>query len=431
MGKNINFSQKSSKKNDIAFVGLSHLGLVFSICSATLKRKILAIDEDKNFIAKLAQGIIQITEPGLNLLLSKYARNISFSSDFSLLSRVSIIFISLDTPINKPFDLKKLNRLIDKIIPCLADNSVLIISSQVPVGFTRKLSEKIKQKRADLKYKLYFFLNTLIVGDSVNRFLHPERIVIGLDSSSHQIQLEFLKFLKQFKVPVLKMSYESAELTKSAINLYLTSSIITSNTLADFCEKLGADIYEIIPALKSDKRIGPHAYLKPTLRISGGHLERELIKLKVLSIKHKIPNGIISPLINLNKKRINWLIRKINQLLKNSNIRTITIWGLSYKKDTESTHNAVSVDIIRRFGRKIKVQVYDPKAILPNVLSNFKRYTDKYTALRNSDLLIILNDWDEFQKADYEKVFNILNYPNIIDCSDIVKAKFPIIRMGS
>lgn len=435
MGKNSNFSNKSLR-NDIAFVGLSHLGLVFSICSASLKKRILAIDDDEKLIAKLSQGTIQITEPGLDSLLSKYGRNIYFSSDFALLSKVSVIFISLDTPTNKPFDLKELNRLVKKIIPFLADGSVLVVSSQVPVGFTRKLSKKINQKRPNLKYELYLFLNTLIIGDSVNRFLHPDRIIIGLDSSTYQIQPEFLKFLKQFKAPILKMSYESAELTKSAINLYLASSIITSNTLADFCEAVGADINQIIPALKSDKRIGPHAYLRPTLRISGGHLERELIKLKALSNQHNISAGIIDPLIKLNNNRINWLVKRINQLLpKNSTKKTITLWGLAYKKDTDSTKNAASVEIIKKLSKKFNFQVYDPKAILPKSLLGYRRFKDKYSSLKNSNILILLSDWEEFKNPNFEKISKIMKERFLVDCIGFFNGEtrpegFQIIRFG-
>lgn len=428
---NINFSKKSFK-NDLAFVGLSHLGLVFSICSASLKKDVLAIDENQTLLTKLSQGTIDIPEPNLQTLLLKHRRNIFFSSDFRLLIKASIIFISLDTPTDAPSNLKILNKLIEKVIPFLADNSVLVISSQIPVGFTRNLFNIINKRRPLLKYYLYFFLNTLIIGDSVNKFLHPERIIIGLNSSNDLIPPQFLQFLELFKAPILKMSYESAELTKSAINLYLASSIVTSNTLADFCEITGANINEIIPALKSDKRIGPYAYLKPTLRISGGHLERELIKLESLERKNNIPNGIVKALLKLNEKRLDWLYRNIKKLsTQKKSIKTITLWGLSYKKDTESTDNAASVKIIKKFARKLNLQVYDPKAVLPKNLSGFRRFKDKYAALNNSDLLIIVNDWDEFQNADYSKAMKILNYPNIIDCVNIVKTNIPVIRMGA
>lgn len=423
-------SIKKSLKNDIAFVGLTHLGLVFSICLSSLRKNILALDTDQKILSQLSKGIVKTPEPGLQKLLLKHRRNLNFSSDFKLLSEISLIFISLDTPTDKPFYLKKLGSLIDQVITHISDNSVLVIASQIPVGFTRKLKNRIERKRPKLKFKLYYFLNTLIIGDSVNRFLKPERIVIGLDIFDELIDPLTQGFLNLFKAPVFKMSYESAELTKSAINLYLASSIITSNTIADFCEITGANINEIIPALKSDRRIGPYAYLKPTLRISGGHLERELVKLKSLSSEYKISSGIVDPLIKLNESRINWLVKKIKEFLKDQSIKTITLWGLAYKKDTNSTDNAVSMELIKKLSKKFNFQIYDPEAILPKNLSGYKRFRDKYHALENSDILIVLTEWEEFSKADYQKIIKSLKNPLIIDCVNIMKEGMPVIRMG-
>lgn len=413
-------SIKKSLKSDIAVLGLTHLGLVFSICTSSLKQKVLALDENKKLISRLSQGIVEIPEPGLQSLLLKNRRRIGFTTDFHFLSKVPIIFISLDTSTNKPLNLNTLNQLINKVILCLSDGSILVITSQVPVGFTRKLENKIKRKHPNLKFILYFFLNTLIIGESVKRFLNPERIVIGLNSSFEKIDPKFQNFLNLFRAPVFKMSYESAELTKSAVNLYLASSIITTNTLADFCEKVGANINEIIPALKFDKRIGPFAYLKPTLRISGGHLERELIKLKSLSTQYKISSGIVDSLIELNESRINWLIQKIKKLSKDQSIKTITLWGLAYKKDTDSTDNAVSIKLIKKLSRRFSFQIYDPQAIMPKTLTGYKRFKDKYSALKKSDLLVLLTEWPEFANINFQQISKLMSKPNIIDCVGIL-----------
>lgn len=423
-------SIKKSKKFDLAFVGLTHLGLVTSICSSFLKFNTLALDQDSKLISELNKSVLKVPEPGLEDLLTKSLSNYYASSNFNLLKKINITFLSLDTSTYKPSDLKSINILIDKIITNLNPGSTLVILSQVPVGYTRKL----KQKIAGLNISLYYFLNTLIIGESVKRFLKPERIIIGLNNKSDEISTEFKNFLKKFKAPIIKMSYEGAELTKSAINLYLAGSIIASNTLSDFCEVTGADFNEILPALESDKRIGYFAYLKPTIRISGGHLERELIKLNNLAKKYKISSGIVKPLIELNNQRIKWLIKKITQIVPAEvSKKTITIWGLSYKKNTNSVDNAASIEILKKLSMNYNFSVYDPMAILPRNIISYKRFKNKYAALKNSDLLIILTDWDEFIDIDHKKIVKLMSSFNIIDCVGILKndiAGLNIISMG-
>ena len=130
------------------------------------------------------------------------------------------------------------------------------------------------------KKLLYYQVETLIFGKSLDRALNPERIIIGCNESNSKIKNSYLKYLKRFNCPIIKMSYESAELTKIAINIFLASSITTTNVLSEICSTIGANWEEIKPALKLDSRIGPKAYLKPGLGISGGNIERDIMSLK-------------------------------------------------------------------------------------------------------------------------------------------------------
>lgn len=401
--------------SNTAFVGLSHLGLVTSICWTFKNKKVFAIDLDTNLIKNLSKGNYIFTEPNLKELFISTKKFFQPTSDFSKIQFCDLVFISLDTPTDKPNSLKKINLLLNKTIPYLKNDVSLIILSQVPVGFTRTLETKIRKKNYNLRFNLYYFLNTLIIGESVIRFLNPERIILGCSNPKLMIHPIFNKALSKFNCPVIKMSYESAEMTKTAVNLFLASSITAANTLSDFCELVGADINEIIPALKLDKRIGNFAYLDPTLRISGGHLERELLKLNELSKKYKLAPGLAKSILLLNEKRIHWLLLKIMKFKPKS----ICLWGLAYKKDSDSTENAASIKLIKALGKKINITAYDPKATIPKSIRNYKRVNDKFEALKNSDILVILTAWDEFKtvKLDHLKV------PVIIDCVSIFNLK--------
>ncbi|EKD90442.1 MAG: UDP-glucose/GDP-mannose dehydrogenase [uncultured bacterium] len=401
--------------DNTAFVGLSHLGLVTSICWSYINKNVFAIDLDVNLINNLSQGNNSFTEPNLKKLFRKTKKFFRPTNDFSKIQICDLVFISIDTPTDKPTSLGKINLLIKKTIPYLKDDACLILLSQIPVGFTRTLETKIRKKNPSLRFNLYYFLNTLIIGESVTRFLNPERIVLGCSSPKTTIQPTLGKALSKFKCPVIKMSYESAEMTKTAVNLFLASSITAANTLSDFCEYVGADINEIIPALKLDKRIGNFAYLNPTLRISGGHLERELWKLNKLDKKYKLSPGLEKSILSLNEKRINWLILKIKKL----KLKSICLWGLAYKKNTDSTENAASIKLIKALGKKIIIKAYDPKATIPKSIRNYERVSDKFEALENSDALVILTPWDEFKSINIDH----LRIPIIIDCVGIFYPK--------
>lgn len=427
--------QKSSTA-DLAVIGLFHLGSVFSIGFASLVQMVLGLDQDKKIISQLEKNKIPLHEPGLDKLLVKTKKNISFSADFSLLSKYSTVFFTQDTETDGSGSVEKLEQMIDLAIPHFIQDVTIIIVSQVPVGFHRKLFSYIKTKRPDLNFNLYHWVDTIVMTTALERFLTPERIIIGKLDSEEKINFVLKNLLSLFKCRVFEMSYESAEITKAAINLYLATSVTYANTLADFCENFGGNIYDIIPALKSDKRIGRFSYINPSLRIAGGHLERDLFMLNRLAENKKISSGIVSKIIDENEKRFLWIEKQLKKLSTKQKIKKISLWGLSYKKNSTSVENAPSIKIISRLQNKYSISGYDPKAIIPRGLKiKFKRGKDKYEVLKNSDVLILLTDWDEFKETNYNKISQLIKNKIIIDCIGFFSraaqpGDFQIIRLG-
>ena len=170
--------------------------------------------------------------------------------------------------------------------------------------------------------------------------------------------------------------------------------------------------------MKLDARIGAKAYLTPTLRISGGHLEREFIKLKKLAKAKKIKSGIVDALTRLNERRFLWAVERINKLVSKKSI--ITIWGLAYKKNSDSTYNAPSIKLITALNKNYSLQTYDPIAKVPGHIKEYSRIDDKYEALRNTSCLLILTEWDEFKDFDLKKAKRIMKNKVIIDCVGIL-----------
>lgn len=406
---------------NIAVVGLYHLGSVVSICLASLNFKVIGIDSNNTIIYNLQKSQLPLYEVGLKALLNKSRKNIIFSKDFSKLKKTQLVFFTQDTETDGSGSIKKLEKLIKSSLPFLTENVTIVIMSQVPIGFHKKLQKKIKNAKPNLNFYLYHWVDTIIMTKAIERFITPERIIIGCGEIKFSYSEILEKLLKKFSCPILKMSFESAELTKAAINLYLANSVIFANTLADYAEITGGDIHQIIPALQLDKRIGKYSYLYPTLGIAGGHLERDLLMLSKIARRKNLSSGSAGFILKQNKNRIKWIEKKLNELRKtNANFRTVCIWGLSYKNNSTSVENAPSIKLVQDLSGKFKFRAYDPEAILTKSYKDLTRFTNKYEALKNSDCLLILTNWTEFNKIDLGKFNENKKLKQIIDCTGIL-----------
>jgi UDPglucose 6-dehydrogenase len=247
----------------------------------------------------------------------------------------------------------------------------------------------------------------------VARAIHPERFMVGCADPAAGLPDVLRRYLEAFGCPILPMRYESAELCKIAINCFLVSSVSTTNTLAEICENTGADWNEIAPALRLDKRIGPHAYLSPGLGIAGGNLERDLVTIQRLAGEHGSDAGVVTAWQRNSVYRRDWVLRRLFAagLLAKPADTTLAVWGLAYKQDTHSTKNSPSLALLRALAG-YRWQAYDPAAKIeaaefPNVrLSN-----SALEAARGADALVVMTPWKEFSSVPLESVPKIVIDP--------------------
>ena len=228
--------------------------------------------------------------------------------------------------------------------------------------------------------------------------LKPERIIIGCKNSESKINRSFLNYLKIYKCPIIKMKYESAELTKISINLLLASTITTTNMLAQACEKISADWYEIMPALKLEKRIGTKAYIKPGLGISGGNLERDMSSIKKILQKDSQPLSVVNTFQRNSVYMKSWVLRilKKEKILFKKNNYDIGILGLTYKENTNSLKNSPSLKLLKNL-KDNKVSVYDPVVKLKKMKNCNQIYNINFL-LKISNVLVLMTPWNEFKK---------------------------------
>ena len=402
----------------IGFVGLSHLGIVYSLATAAKGMDVLGFDPASALCDQLDGGEFPVAEPGLDELYQSHKARIRFSSDAAELVRCELIFVSLDVPTDAAnrSNLEPLQRLIDAVAGCIAPSATVVILCQVPPGFTRSLKASLAARGVKWVGNLYYQVETLVFGNAVERALRPERFIIGCEDSKTTLPATYAGWLEAFGCPLLLMRYESAELAKIAVNLYLVSTVSTTNTLAEVCERIGADWSEIAPALRLDRRIGPHAYLAPGLGIAGGNLERDLVTVRHLAAENGAEAGIIEAWLLDSRYRRDWALRKVHELVLSQRVdATLAIWGLAYKPNTHSTKNSPALGLIEALPQVAKVG-YDPQVTLDSAaFPRLQRAGSALDACRRADALVVMTPWDEFGKVEPAQIKRAMSGRVLID----------------
>ncbi|HEY4990071.1 MAG TPA: nucleotide sugar dehydrogenase [Opitutaceae bacterium] len=382
----------------IGFIGLTHLGLNYSLATAAKGFDVICYDTDPSLAQRLREGDFPIDEPGFRELYALHRGRITYTSDAGSLSGCVLVFYALDVLTNgrNESDLAPLTSLIEHTSGSLATGTIAVVMSQVRPGYMRALSERTKSGAT-----LFYQVETLIFGAAVQRAMEPERFIIGALSPESPLPAPYREWLDAFHCPLLAMHYESAELAKIAINFFLVSAVSTTNTLAELCEAIGADWSEIAPALKLDKRIGPHAYLKPGLGIGGGNLERDLVTVQGLASEHGTEAGIVEAWQRNSAHAKFWAMRTLDrELLRKWPAARIAVWGLAYKQDTHSIKNSAAIELVRTL-TGCEIHAYDPVAAVSNGLfPNLTFHPKALDVLAHADALVIMTPWREFSTVD-------------------------------
>lgn len=427
----------------IGFSGLSHLGIVTSIAAAEKGFDVLGFDPDVTCTADLSAGRLKIHEVGLPALIESNRSKLKFTSSSTELSVCDVVYISCDvaTDSENRSDTGPLVELARITVANMREGSTLVVLSQVNPGFTRSLgnilSDTLKMKRISL----YYQVETLIFGRAVERALYPERHMIGCENPVGELPALMKTYLDSFKCPCFKMRYESAELAKIAINFFLVASVTTSNTLAELCEKIGADWSEIIPTLRLDARIGPHAYLTPGLGIAGGNLERDLATYMQLAARLGVDDQLPRTFLSHSQHRKTWVLKTLHEhVLSRVSSPRIAIWGLAYKPNTKFVKNAPSLELISAL-RGIDIQLYDPEARLEHILPGVKETDSPEEAVRGAHVLVIMTAWDQFKRIRPGTILPLLSEslrpPLVIDpaaawaASEVLKEGARYITLGA
>jgi UDPglucose 6-dehydrogenase len=393
----------------VGFVGMTHLGINSAAACAARGFATLGFDPDVGLIERLKLAELPVTEPGLDACIAAVGVRLSFSSDPASLTDCDVVYISADVPTDEQgrSDLSSIRSLVSVAAGCLGPDAVLVVLCQVPPGFTRCLYDWAPER-------LYYQVETLVFGRALDRAMNPERFIVGCANPATPLHPSYRHVLEAYACPILSMRLESAELAKIAINCCLVASIGVANTLAELCEKLGADWREIAPALKLDARIGPSAYLTPGLGIAGGNLERDLISVVEMSEQFDTDAGIIRALLHNSRHRLGWAVRTLRSALPGAGAR-LAVWGLAYKENTHSVRNSPSLATLAAL-RDMKVAVHDP-VVSGDVVRHpdLEQAANPLQALDGADALLIMTPWPDYRAISVDEIARRLGGRLVLD----------------
>lgn len=408
----------------IAVVGTGYVGLVTGTCFAETGNTVTCIDIDQEKVNKLKNGKITIYEPGLEQLFDRNIKQNRLMFTTSLaegIAEADVIFLALPTPPGEDgsADLKYILKVADDLGPLLADYTVIVDKSTVPVGTADKVRTRIAAK-AKVEFDVVSNPEFLREGVAVEDFMKPERVVIGTSSQRARKIMETLysPYVRQGN-PLVFMDERSAELTKYAANSFLATKISFMNEVANLCELLGADVDAVRKGIGTDSRIGKR-FLFPGIGYGGSCFPKDVQALAKSAEDSKYDFKILKAVMDVNTFQKTKLLSRIKEYFKgNLKGKTIAIWGLAFKPHTDDIREApalYNIEALLKEGAVIRA--HDPEA-MENVKKIFgdkiKYFENPYEAAQEADAILIATEWPEFRTPDFEKLSGTVKSKVIFD----------------
>lgn len=394
----------------VAVQGLWHLGSVTAACLAKAGHTVIGIDRDAKTVEAHRARKAPVSEPGLDELLAAYP--IELSTEPAAAAPADVLWVTYDTPVDADdrADVDFVVREVAATLPHLRRGTVVLVSSQLPVGSVKRL----EAMRGDLHYACS--PENLRLGKAIGVFTDPDRVVLGVrDDETKRVLTELL-------APITSklewMSVESAEMTKHAINAFLALSVTFANELASVCERVGADAKEVERGLKTEQRIGPKAYLGPGGAFAGGTLARDIAFLTALGHEHGLALPLISGVRPSNEAHKKWARRRLESLLGSLNGQRIAVLGLTYKPGTDTLRRSASVELCNDLiDAGANVVAFDPAV---REAPGIELAPDPQTAIEGASALVIATEWPMFATLDYPALLKSMNRPLVLDANRFI-----------
>ena len=408
----------------VCVIGTGYVGLVAGTCLAEMGNQVICVDNNKEKLEQLKKGIVPIYEPGLEeLIKANVSENrLSFSDDIKYAVENSLVcFIAVGTPQGEDgsADSQHVYQLAENIGKSINGYKVIVDKSTVPVGTAEKVTGIISAL-TNSPFDVVSNPEFLKQGAAVDDFLRPDRVIIGSNSqrATEIMQELYAPFLRTGN-PVIIMDVKSAEMTKYASNSFLALKISYANEIANLCEKVGANAEMVRVGMSSDRRIGAQ-FLFPGIGYGGSCFPKDVQALIKTAKEFNCGYDLFEATDRVNKKQRLLFVEKILNWYNNDiSGKTFGVWGLAFKPKTNDMREAPSITIINELLKHgAKIQAYDPKAfdLAKTIFGDKITYSqNSYDALNNADAMLLLTEWNEFRRPDFDKIKTLLKTPLIFD----------------
>jgi len=414
----------------IGVIGSGYVGLVAAACFAEMGNDVICIDIDEKKINSLKNGKVPIYEPGLDsLVINNFKKErLIFSTNIcDALNNAEVVFIAVGTPMGDDgsADLQYVLNVAKSIGENINHHIIVVDKSTVPIGTADKVRETIQGsldlRKSNLTFDVVSNPEFLKEGAAIKDFMHPDRVVVG---ASNKDSIKVMKALySPFTVSsnrFISMDIRSAEMTKYAANAMLATKISFINEISNICEKVGADVNQVRNGIGSDSRIG-YKFIYPGCGYGGSCFPKDVKALINIANKNDYYPNLISAVEKVNDLQKDVLFAKVvKNFGKELSGKKFTIWGLSFKPETDDMREAPSINLIKSLVKAgAVVNAYDPQAIyeakfyLEGLKINY--FDNKYYALKKSDAVILVTEWKEFRSPDFDRMINLMNGNVFID----------------
>jgi len=407
----------------IAVVGTGYVGLVVGTCLAENGNDVICVDNNASKVRSLKRGRIPIYEPGLEELVARNQREkrLTFSTALARATRASqIVFIAVGTPSGEDgsADLRHVLDVAGVVARAMNEYKVIVSKSTVPVGTAARLREVIRRETTH-PFSVVSNPEFLKQGAAVADFMRPDRVVVGVeDPRARELMHGLYAPFTRTGAPIMMMDCASAELSKYAANAMLATRISFMNEVASVCECVSADVDQVRRAIAADRRIGP-AFLFPGVGYGGSCFSKDVKALLRSSRDAGYDAEILEAVEAVNQRQKGRLVEKMQEHFTSLKGKTIGLWGLAFKPQTDDMREAPSVTTIEGIlsgGGTVKA--YDPEAekTARGILGNRVSYVQRsYDALKGADALAIVTEWNEFREPDFVRMRSLMRSPVIFD----------------
>ncbi len=413
----------------IAMIGTGYVGLVSGACFSEFGIDVVCVDLDADKIAGLESGQVPIFEPGLETLVANNVEKsrLSFTTHLNeAVASSDAVFIAVGTPSRRGdghADLSYVHAAAAQIAEALDGYTVIVTKSTVPVGTGNEVERIVRETRPDADFDVVSNPEFLREGSAIEDFMRPDRVVIGTDNERAQELMRTLyRPLSLIETPILFTNRETAELIKYATNAFLATKISFINEVANLCERVGADVYDVSRGMGLDGRIG-RKFLHPGPGYGGSCFPKDTLALVKTAQDYETPIRIVEAVVEINDQRKREMASRVLTACDGSVAgKSIAVLGLTFKPNTDDMRESPSLDIVPALqAAGAVVRAFDPEGMeeAKKVMQDVVWCGDVYEAINGSDAAVIVTEWNEFRSLDFERMKKTMKSLVLVDLRNI------------